>query len=207
MPANIIDVSTFTTPATRPAGSDVRDSASVQGPFQALANRTRYLLNTLNALAAETASPRIFGIGCFRPDNPAQWDTTLTGAGAGHLASPTVNNALGKFEIEGLPRGATIVQVDVMMGTSVSRLAADRWQASLYHVNRDFPGLASGATQISSTINDLGGATGIELMGWAGLSQLVGVGSSLVVQIEAPSGSLAPGDYLYGVRVSFTRPF
>lgn len=207
MPANITDVSVFTAPATRPAGSDVRDSASVQGPFQALANRTRYNKDRFDLLAAETASPRVFGIGCFHPENPAQWDTTFGGAGGGHLAAPTVNNALGRFECEGLPRGATVVQVDVMMGTSVSRSAADRWQASLYHVNRDFPGLASGATQLSTTINDLGGATGIELMGWAGLTQLIGVGSALVVQIEAPNGSLAIGDYLYGVRVTFTRAF
>lgn len=204
MPANIVDVSTFTDPATRPADSDVANAASVEAPFQAAANRTRFLKDVLDNLLAETAAPRVFGIGCFRPDTPTQWDTTLTGAGAGHLAAPSIDNALGHFEIEGLPNGATVTQVEVMIGTSGSRAAANRWQASLYHAKRLFGSLSSSAPQVSTTINDLG-VSGLALMGWAGLTEAIAEGSALVVQIEAPEGTLAAGDYLYGVRVHFTR--
>lgn len=54
MPANITDVSTFTDPATRPAGSDVRNAASVQAPFQGLANRTRWLRDRLASFIPES---------------------------------------------------------------------------------------------------------------------------------------------------------
>lgn len=49
MPQNITDVSTFTDPCTAPADGDVRNATSVLTPFQALANRTRWLYNVLTS--------------------------------------------------------------------------------------------------------------------------------------------------------------
>lgn len=43
MPKNIVDLHEFTTPVQVPVGTDPRNAASVETPFQALANRTEFL--------------------------------------------------------------------------------------------------------------------------------------------------------------------
>ncbi len=43
MPKNLTDVSTFSSPISVPVGADARTAASVEGPLQQLANRTKYL--------------------------------------------------------------------------------------------------------------------------------------------------------------------
>lgn len=47
MPTNLSDVSTFTSPVAVPADGDARNAASVQTPFQALANRTKWLYDKI----------------------------------------------------------------------------------------------------------------------------------------------------------------
>jgi hypothetical protein len=54
MPTNLSDVDSFPT-ATGPAGTDIRNAASVRDALQPLANRTRYLFNRSNPLADLTA--------------------------------------------------------------------------------------------------------------------------------------------------------
>jgi len=49
MPTNLTDVSTFTSPVAVPADGDARNAASVETPFQSLANRTKYLKDTIEA--------------------------------------------------------------------------------------------------------------------------------------------------------------
>jgi hypothetical protein len=49
MPENLIDVALFQTVSV-PEGGDVRSAASVKTPFQQLANRSRYLLERLDAI-------------------------------------------------------------------------------------------------------------------------------------------------------------
>jgi hypothetical protein len=58
MPSTITEVSAFTAPVTVPADGDVRNAASVDGAFQALANRTLYLRNALMTGA-------VFGTGAW----------------------------------------------------------------------------------------------------------------------------------------------
>ena len=50
MPTNITDANTFTDPVSVPEPGDDRTASSVQVPFQALANRTRYLKGITDAL-------------------------------------------------------------------------------------------------------------------------------------------------------------
>lgn len=151
---------------------------------------------------------RVYGVGSFRPDVATEWDLTIDGAGAGHLASPTANNAKGQFTIDHLPQGATVTAVEVLLGTSANRgTAADRWQVRLFKTTRTFDGtLASSATQVGSTLDDAGGAASIRKVSFNSLSEAIGEGNDLVVGIEGPNGSLAAGDYLYGVRVTFNDP-
>lgn len=52
MPTNLTDVDTFTDPVSVPAAGDNRTSASVETPFQALANRTRNLKNRADGIDA-----------------------------------------------------------------------------------------------------------------------------------------------------------
>lgn len=214
MPANITDVSTFTDPATRPAGSDVRDSASVQAPFQAAANRTRWLKNRLASVVPESGGDadeilypsaktryRVYGVSGFVPFTPADW-------GRGQLGSvlALTNNAHGILYLDHLPFGAEVVQVDVMVLESIVRATpADRWQASLYRIDDDYAAVTAGFTQISTTINPVSG-TALKLMSWAGLSVTITEGRDLALDIEAPNGSLGVTDALFGARVRFHDP-
>lgn len=50
MPTNITDVDAFTDPATRPVDGDLGNGATFQNPFQALANRTRFIANQLGGI-------------------------------------------------------------------------------------------------------------------------------------------------------------
>lgn len=56
MPADLIDSSVFTEPVTVPEPGDDRTAASVEGAFQALANRTRSLKDTLDNIGAPARS-------------------------------------------------------------------------------------------------------------------------------------------------------
>jgi len=52
MAHNLTDIDTFTSAVTVPDGGDPRTAASVELPFQAVANRTRNVKNRLDALAS-----------------------------------------------------------------------------------------------------------------------------------------------------------
>lgn len=69
MPTNLTDVDTFTSPIAVPVGADARTAASVETPFQALANRTRNLdtrttfnLHGLDRVCAGTWRPELSGL-------------------------------------------------------------------------------------------------------------------------------------------------
>lgn len=79
MPVNITDASTFTSPVVAPAGSDSRNNAAnvVEALAQALANRTRFNKDTIDALslaAARLGSANVFTRGqqVDVADNPGE---------------------------------------------------------------------------------------------------------------------------------------
>jgi hypothetical protein len=221
MPVNIIDVSTFTDPVTAPAGGDVRNAASVVDPVQKLANRTRWLKNRIDGIAPQTGPnegeivyptpiagrTRVWGHGSFLPDAPANWDRTIAGAGGGLAYAPTADAAAGHFCIDGLPAGCTVTRVDVLIGTSSTRTGTNRWRALLYVAALGFSVPTATLTQIGTTLDDGGGATGLDVISFTGLTQSIDTSQDLVVAIIGPTGSIpSVDDKLYGVRVTFTDP-
>ena len=213
MPTNITDVSAFTDPVVGPADGDALNAASALTGLQGLANRTRKLVDRTTGPAgagefvydAPKTRDRLYGRRDFRPDVPASWDLTVVGAGSYAAAVPLANSLGGNFEIADLPFGASVVQVDVMAGTSVSRLAANRWKVELFSVVRDF--VTPTVTQASKgvQIDDLGVFAAHLTMGWVVTPFDVVTGGSLVVQVIGPNGGLAAGDALYGVRVRYAE--
>lgn len=224
MPINITDVDAFTDPATRPAGSDVRNSASVQGPFQALANRTRWLVGMLGGVSGagewsyKTSRSRVVTLplqaGITGGSNVWSRDTSeIASASIGYRWESSANFALIYWSLNDLLRtGQTITELKAIVKPDHGRSTAQRVRVGLLKKSVNF-----------TTPNELGAVH----LAWA---EDDGTGNMQVVTLNATSPPFGTGgafpsqdhetsdfyafvrrgdadndfDRLYGLRITFT---
>lgn len=119
MPHNLTDVDAFTSPVAVPSGGDERNAASVETPFQALANRTRYLKEILVPTTPPSKTIRVGADAFFGPAVG-----TKTGAGiAGDFGTLlVVNNQRAYADLGRLvPSGATITGLTIRVKPGAAR--------------------------------------------------------------------------------------
>jgi hypothetical protein len=127
MPTNLTDSATFTSPVAVPAGSDSRTAASVQTPFQSLANRTYYLQQVCEVLGV----PRIKAVA----DLTALKALSLSGISDGDLR---VAGYSGVFRYTA---GASMSEQLPMIATP--NVGSGRWISVVYNMAGAANGLAS----------------------------------------------------------------
>ena len=212
MPTNLTDVSTFTDPVAVPVDSDPRNAASVETPFQALANRTRYLLNQI-----ETAGALIVHLspaaGLQESFGVSEWDY---GIGVGDPSVDSVDNGSElHFDLaQYLPDGATITDIDIMATEGAARALGSRMSVSLQVQTPTWTG--SGSTAVTLYYSETGGGATSKIFsisdgvnaGTAWASQVVTKGTksyTLVVRAGTDGGGHT-GDRIEAIRVHYTAP-
>ena len=144
MTTPIVDVNAFTDPVIVPTDGDVRDSASVEAPFQMVSNRTRNLMNIARG-TADVQTPvagrlRVVSASAFVPIlNPGaivQWETD---GNNGWRAVAAIVGEL-RFSLNSvLPDGVTITRVRAMMTPASARAGANRMGLELSRVTYTLP--------------------------------------------------------------------
>ena len=211
MPKDLTDSSTFTAPVSVPVDSDPRNAASVETPFQALANRTRYLLNQIETDGAlEVELSPISGV--QGETGISAWDY---GAGVG---APSVDSAANGSELyfdlaKYLPDGATITDIDVMVTEGAARSLGSRMSVSLQVSTPTWTG--GGSTATTLYLSETSGGGGDEIFS---ISDEVNAGISWVnvtidkttkaytLVIRAGTDGSHNADRVKHIRVHYTAP-
>lgn len=201
MPTDIVDVSTFDEPVTRPASNDPRTASAWGEGHQSLANRTRWLrdrlagihpesgpLGNLLAYPAPQTVRAAYGIESVVFGDPAEW--AIEPVGPDLMAIPLVDDAKAYVVIPIRSNSVTEVRLGVMC--SAARSVGNRWRASLAHQVMGHIGATGPAwttTAIGSTDDGGAGAGGFDatFLAWTGLA--LGAASTynrLVIDITGP---------------------
>lgn len=130
MPTNLTDVDTFTATIAVPASADARTAASVQTPFQSLANRTAYLKERLDRISGvwEDAVTRIPMTSAAQPDAPGSWSEL----GFGKWQSE--DNLTGiciPLDAANFPHGCTVTAYSVRVNPGAARTGSNKMEMSL----------------------------------------------------------------------------
>lgn len=151
MAKNLVEVATFTANVSVPEGADARTAASVETPFQALANRTKYLKD--NEAARFVAATRYLDLVSSGHSN-AGW-SILDGIWSG-----AANNAGVFFGLPNnvLPHGSTLATFATKVQPGASRSGSNRMAVSLFKIDHTLS-YPTSHVQIGSTVNDDGTAS------------------------------------------------
>lgn len=211
MPQNITDVSTFTDPVVAPTDGDVLNAASVTAAgvgFQALANRTRQLLDLVDpefvyltpttrkrTIEATDAHASASGAGVL------DWFLSLS-AGVPYLV-PRLDAVFAVFPID-VPSGCTIAGVEVLVRSSGARVTPNGWFVRVYEQSEPWAAPAAPtATQQGSTTEG-GLAAGYSVITVGSLTPFLRLAEYTAhVVVTGPIGALGANDQLLAVRVSF----
>lgn len=167
MPTNITDSDAFTDPCTRPAGADVRNSASVQAPFQALANRTRFLANQLGGITG--AGEWTYRSARTRTMLFSLWDAQFHDLDWSRATDPTTNHYMTSGGDQkplviplqdALREGQSIDSIRVLCKPKTAQAPGSRMKAQLWSVLPIFgtpaaptPGASGAAVEDDGTTN------------------------------------------------------
>ncbi len=198
MPLDITDVDEFTSPVTRPAGSDAR-TADVWGEgHQKLANRTRFLLE--HALGGDTTWPntRVVCIAGSRMRGvSSEWASDAIGS-----AQTNTNAALGAIELDPeLVTGAILSGVVVRGVCTTASVHGFRFKLFKRQ-------LSTGTlTQIGSTA-DSGASSGAYTTSVTAASEVIDRGDYIYfLKCESSStASTGDGDYVHFLNLVFSDP-
>ncbi len=222
MPTNLTDVSTFTDPVAVPVDGDVRNAASVQTPFQALANRTRKLIDRLGGIAGsseityEAAKARTKFISALNA--VSMWNHTAGSGGDGapgwrpvpqgsdpnqafvmttFLSAEAVYLAIS----EHIPRDAVITAIRVRVKPGAARTGANRMKAAYHRRN------ASSQTYvgpIASGFDDE--STNEQFIAFTGLTITNDETNRIQVVLFGGNDAATNLDLFIGVSVDFNQP-
>ena len=155
MPTNIVDVSDFTDPVTAPAAADALDETEVVATAQAVANRTRFLYDTLDLPLGQVAK--------FIPASAAISQANLA-AQPGWSYQPGVDNAQTTsagddsnlvFDLSVYLRdGSTLNRVEAYVTPGAARAALLRMSLVVESKLSAAPPAAPVVTPLSETFDD-----------------------------------------------------
>ena len=215
MPKNLTDVATFTDPVSVPVDTDARNAASVEVPFQALANRTRQLKDQLETSIVPGTGEFIYPSNPLLPTRTIELDPmSMQGADWGTETGFQHREAqLGAREhlyldLGGvLPSDAYVISLQAIVKPAAARGALDRMRLALYAVTADWSTYA--ALSLISEAADDDGTTD-----WQGLSispteavfttDVDFSARRYLVRIAAGNGTA--GDLVRAVRINFSDP-
>jgi hypothetical protein len=212
MPTNLTDVEEFSDPISVPVDADPGDAASVEAPFQQLANRTRYLLDVLRGaenlydLVAENRSIYI---------SPAAFVPLATSAGATHWydtagSEPSltsrVNTGLARCDVRGLlPDGATVISMSGLYDPGASRTGTDRMRVRLYERVVNFSVAAvSARTELVDVPQ--GASDALQAVGSGVVSALIDSSKLQFFELIAGNDGGSTPDIFHGLLVTFRYP-
>lgn len=214
MPQTVTPVSAWTAPLQSPAGTDVRNAASVLNAIQRLADRVEFLKD--KALGGFTTWPRVGQAqkislitgqsndvstywGCTGVPTTLQW--VSDGAHAGSLVFPL--DAL-------LRSGQTITQYDAIVHPANARSGANKMTVKLYYIAHDITGATEpvAPTQIAvvtgSSSDD--GTANKQRISVSGLSHVVDKDANEYFLRITAGGTTAGFDRVYMAQIVVTDP-
>lgn len=207
MPKNLTDVSAFTAPVVVPVDADLANALSVETPFQALANRGRYLLNVLEATQALPGLPRTVDIpgSGFVPGSTsgaADWEI-LDG---GELLS-RVNLPKAFCDIRGLlPHGATLISVLAMWTPGAARTGTSRMRFSFMERTLDWDTPGNGTESPVVDFRDFGSITTLHVSASGVITTAINSQKQQFFRVVGGSDAGSNNDIFNGVRLVFTDP-
>lgn len=184
MPVNLTDANAFTSPVTAPAGSDPAGRDEIVSGLQVLADRTRYLKNKVDELAAQT---KYFGLPSTSLDSG--WTRTFTDA------TSSANSAQIYLPLDFLHVGAEIVSMSAL----VTPGAADM-TLTLRTITHDFSTPATPSSVTTATVNSSGTSLQVVTLTPGSPVTVEASKSYLLTVFANPSAGASP-DVLYGLRV------
>lgn len=201
MPKNLTDVSFFDAPISVPVSADPRNAASVENPFQQLANRTRFLLNAITVGGALTDRTIFLGTPAARGD----WTKTLTM----YIQSNANTQLLVVCISDHLPSGAILKEVAAVVKPGAARAGADRMLMKI--LRWDLTAIAGAGsdpatTQLGSDQFDAG-SNARQLITQSGLSETIDRDlNAVVMQLQAGNtgGTGGQEDRFYALRLTYT---
>lgn len=212
MPTNLTDSAAFTSPVVAPVDADPADAASVVTPLQALANRTRYLVERVGGAAGsdEWAYPtprarqttHLLDTFVFMTDAAGAPLWAIPNSSIFPVAHPLATDVLAYCHLR-LPTGAILNSVDVFLrASSTLRVGTQRWQFQVFV--QDWP--ASLDPALSAAVDD--GGAGAQTVVNVPLTTPYTVQSDEVVQvrIQGPDGPDSTDDYVIAVRANWDDP-
>lgn len=119
---DLVDVATFSAVVHVPKTGEDVSAATVEAPFQSLANRTAYLHGETTRLAAEgnafrgAGGLRAFPFVSSDPSSSGQWDRDYTPGCWTQISVSGINRSL--IAHIHLPKGTTITRIDVWISPS-----------------------------------------------------------------------------------------
>lgn len=186
MPENLTDADTFTDPVAVPTGGDSQTAASAKTPWQALANRTRYLY-ARGPLVAE----RTFVISPFA----AKWSSGWTLSDTKLIA--TSNSATLRLPIDFLPSGSVLKRVRALVTPGAGTMTMDVYTRTI-----DFAGPGAG-TNASVELAITSSGTTLQVMTTSLLSETIArtTGKNYGIHLTANASAGASNDTLYGFQI------
>lgn len=229
MPTNLTDVNTFTTPVAVPAGSDTRNAASVQTPFQAVANRTHYLNERVKAalggatgagewtyeggvrsrtktldLHSAISQRRVSGGALYwQPDNAAGTNETFWESTVdGVDATPTGFLYLPVR----LPDGCLLNTASVLVNPGAARSAGSRMRVDLVRQTALYTGPFTRVITTLATVGD-DGTTNVQALSLTSIAHtIVGSQDLFLAILSGNDGGAHNNDVVYAAQVTFSDP-
>jgi hypothetical protein len=212
---NLTDVDAYTSPVEVPEdGVDLDTAASIEGAFQALADRTRHLKGLVGGVAGSSEWVYADGVRSrSRVIGPAgihsQWDsgggnpawgigdaasrvvlTLLTPTNAGFAYAPMSSV---------VPHGSTITQIHARVKPAAAELTGDRVELAYFFEDHTISAAHAGPT---GTVED-DGTTDEQTLSITGLSLPVNTNGTYSMRIR---GGDTLGSALWWVRINYDQP-
>jgi len=209
MPHSLTDVSTFTAPAVAPADGDNDAQASFDPAFQALANRTRFLLD--KALGGVTAWPivgeaRVASLMNALPDNQSAigWFSTRP-----FWTATTVDAMYLLCGINDIVKsGEVITAFDALCKPGAARSAANGVLVDLCYVAHDWltPTNEPVAITVIAATHDDGTSNKQRIVATPFTHTVDRTINEYFFRVRSGSTASAASDFLYALRLIVTRP-
>lgn len=223
MPIDITDVSEFTDPIVRPAGSDVRNAASVQASFQGLANRTRFMIPAVGGddgtgefAYIDGPRERKFTIPLYDFKDYGDWSAP-TNPETGYFLTPANPSVRLLFPISALLTDGMVITgitMSIYVGDALSSVGA---KILLIYGRPTFDGLSTPApvgvgTQGVSTgtghqFVSIGGlGDGHTVVRWTNVSNRSRDYYLQIIASDAVGGGASDMDKLHGIEITVNDP-
>jgi hypothetical protein len=206
MPQNITDTSAFTSPVVAPVDGEAANAASLLAALQPLSNRTRYLLNLLEAAAPLTKVIELSLAAAVQSYTGATGDWTIS-ATPRKWVSGTPSRHLYLPLNEYLRDGMVITDAKALVDPAAAQTTdASQMQLNLVYVapNYGTPAAPSETVVASQLDNEAATIQTISLASALGAGHTV-VRASRDYHLRI-RGSVVAGDEVWGLQLTVTDP-